>query len=538
MTNNTHQLSHPACFEGLAGALISMMEDQIMHGILGLPFIREMMEGTLNQNIFRFYIIQDTIYLQTFSKIFVLAATKIDLLKEVNGEAQYLFLLEQSKGALEEAANLHHEYFKKWNIDSVKDAKASKSCLLYTSFLLASANSDTFLQTLCSCLPCYYIYYRVAQYITNKMMNESGEVLLTDSHPYADWIKSYSSDEFKKGVEQFSAFINTYAPTASESEKEKCFENVKMASQMEYLFWDSAYYLEEWPVEEIERRQVKNLNPVAPKSALTIAGSDSGGGAGIQADLNTFHAHHLFGTSAITALTAQNTLGVQGVFPVSAEFLAKQIDSVMSDINIVSVKTGMLYSSELIRVVIEKLKHYRELNPNIKVVVDPVMVSTSGHNLLKDEAVDALVREFFPMATLITPNIPEAERILELTDSPFKITTVELSKKAAKTISETFGIRNVLVKGGHLINSEYAVDILYESEADRFVSLHANFIQSNNTHGTGCSLAAAIASNLALGSTLEDAVRRSKLYVLNAIVRGFNPSQNQTGHGTLNHKLF
>ncbi|KAG2393472.1 hypothetical protein C9374_007003 [Naegleria lovaniensis] len=540
-TSQTH--SSPvlcsSCNEGLAGELILMMEQQIIEPILGLPFIREMMEGTLSEEIFRFYIIQDAIYLQTFSKVFALVATKIDLMKTPNGEQQYLFLLEQSKGALEESFKLHHEYFKKWNINAFKEgSKSSKSCLLYTSFLLSAAHSDSLLEALCACLPCYYIYFRVAQYITDRMLSNSTESsLLTDSHPYVDWIKSYSSDEFKKGVELFSAFINQYAQTASEREREKCRENVTITSQMEYLFWNSSYYMEEWPIEELDRKRTLQSSNSAkvPKAVLTIAGSDSGGGAGIQADLNTFHAHHVFGTSAIAALTAQNTLGVQGVFPVPPEFLAKQIDSVLSDINVCAVKTGMLYSSELIRVVIERLKFYKK-ERTLHVVVDPVMVSTSGHNLLKDEAVEIIVKEFFPISTLITPNIPEAERILQLTETPFLITNVEQSKQAAKIISTTFGISNVLVKGGHL-QGPFAVDVLYESAVDMYYTFQADLIHSNNTHGTGCSLAAAIASNLAMGSSLEDAVRKAKLYVLNGILRGFNTSIKGTGHGTLNHKL-
>ena len=514
-------------YSGLAADLIVMMEDQIMDSIEGLPFIREMMEGTLSEDIFQFYIVQDTIYLQTFSKVFAIAATKIDLFRE--GEEQFLFLLEQSKGALNESAKLHHEYFKKWNIDPMKDAKPSKSCLLYTSFLVSTAYTTSMLQTLCACLPCYYIYYRVAQYITKKM--STGD-LLADSHPYVDWIKSYSSDEFKLWVDQFSKLINHYAVSASEAEKEHCVELVKYASQMEYLFWDSAYYLEKWPIQEFACRKI---GMDTPKSAITIAGSDSGGGAGIQADLNTFHAHHIFGTSAITALTAQNTMGVQGVYPVSPEFLGQQIDSVMSDLKIDVVKTGMLYSPELIQIVTDRMKKYKTENPNLKIVVDPVMVSTSGHNLLKSEAVEILVKEFFPLATLITPNIPEAECILKLTDAPFEITNVEKSKEAAKKIAQTFGINAVLVKGGHMKDTNVAVDVLYESKEDRFITFQAQFIHSNNTHGTGCSLASAIASNLVYGSTMEDSVRCAKLYVFNAIARGFNPGK---GNGTLNHKLF
>jgi hydroxymethylpyrimidine/phosphomethylpyrimidine kinase len=238
-------------------------------------------------------------------------------------------------------------------------------------------------------------------------------------------------------------------------------------------------------------------------TALTIAGSDSSGGAGIQADLKTMTMNGVFGMSAITALTAQNTTGVTGIMEVTPEFLEQQLDAVFTDIYPDAVKTGMVSSTDLIKVIAGKLKQYQAKN----IVVDPVMVATSGAKLISDDAIDTLKEYLFPLATVITPNIPEAEVL-----SGMKIASEEDMVTAAKVIYERFGCA-VLCKGGHQVND--ANDLLYKENGPAWFA--GKRINNPNTHGTGCTLSSAIASNLAKGQTPEDAVKNAKEYISGAL---------------------
>ena len=235
------------------------------------------------------------------------------------------------------------------------------------------------------------------------------------------------------------------------------------------------------------------------ETVLTIAGSDSIGGAGIQADIKTITCNGCYAMSAISAMTAQNTLGVKSVMKSTPEFLADQIDAVFTDIVPDSVKIGMTSSTELIKVIGEKLKEYSAKN----IVLDPVMVSTSGTKLISEEAVSALKSMLFPLATVITPNIPEAEVICG-----FEIKTKEDMERAGECIQSQYGC-SVLIKGGHSVND--ANDFLKTSECSVWFS--GKRISNPNTHGTGCTLSSAIASNLAKGKKLEEAVRLSKDYI-------------------------
>ena len=229
------------------------------------------------------------------------------------------------------------------------------------------------------------------------------------------------------------------------------------------------------------------------KTALTIAGSDSSGGAGIQADLKAMTMNGVFAMSAITALTAQNTTGVQGIFEVTPEFLAQQIDSVFTDIRPDAVKIGMVASSGLIEVIAERLQHYGAKN----IVVDPVMVATSGARLISEDAIATLEARLLPLATVLTPNIPEAEDDMIA---------------AGKDISERYGCA-VLCKGGHRLND--ANDLLYRDGG--YAWFNGKRIDNPNTHGTGCTLSSTIAANLAKGYDLDTAVQRAKAYLSGAL---------------------
>lgn len=239
------------------------------------------------------------------------------------------------------------------------------------------------------------------------------------------------------------------------------------------------------------------------KTAVTIAGSDSSGGAGIQADIKTMTMNNVFAMSAITALTAQNTQGVKGILESSPEFLMSQLDCIFEDIFPDAVKIGMVSSSELIEVIAERLVHYDAKN----IVVDPVMVATSGSNLMKTDAVEKLANLLFPIATVITPNIPEGEVLSEI-----KIESDEDMLKAAQKIGDKYNVA-VLLKGGHSIND--ANDLLYED--GEFTWFKGSRIENPNTHGTGCTLSSAIASNLAKGFDLKESIRRGKDYISDAL---------------------
>ncbi|MBQ4049265.1 MAG: bifunctional hydroxymethylpyrimidine kinase/phosphomethylpyrimidine kinase [Clostridia bacterium] len=254
------------------------------------------------------------------------------------------------------------------------------------------------------------------------------------------------------------------------------------------------------------------------KTALSIAGSDSCGGAGIQADLKTMTLNGVYAMSAITALTAQNTTGVTSIQESTPEFLAQQIDAVFEDIRPDAVKIGMVASAELIEVIANRLSYYKAEN----IVVDPVMVATSGSKLMKSDAVSVLMRELLPMATLITPNIPEAEVL-----SGVKVSTKEDMGNVAKHIGDTFGCA-VLLKGGHSINN--ANDLLYAN--GNYKWFYGKRIDNPNTHGTGCTLSSAIAANLAKGYDIEISVQRAKDYISGALADMLDLGQ---GSGPMNH---
>ena len=254
------------------------------------------------------------------------------------------------------------------------------------------------------------------------------------------------------------------------------------------------------------------------KTALTIAGSDSSGGAGIQADLKTMTMNGVFGMSAITALTAQNTTGVTAIQESTPEFLKQQIDAVFTDIYPDAVKIGMVSSSQLIRVIARRLKFYKAKN----IVVDPVMVATSGSALMKTDAIDTLIEELLPISTVITPNVPEAQVL-----SGMKIENKDDMVAAAKKIGDTYGC-NVLLKGGHSVNG--ANDLLYSK--GNITWFEGKRINNPNTHGTGCTLSSAIASNLAKGFTLEQSVKRAKDYISGALSAMLDLGR---GSGPMNH---
>lgn len=257
-------------------------------------------------------------------------------------------------------------------------------------------------------------------------------------------------------------------------------------------------------------------------SVLTIAGSDSGGGAGIQADLKTFSALGCFGTSAITAITVQNTLGVTDIHSIPTAIAERQIRVVMDDIKPSAIKIGMVHSAELAVAIAGVLKDY----PHVPVILDPVMVATSGDRLILSETIGVLKRELFPLATLVTPNLDEAEIL-----SSMQVRSVEEMKLAAAKILDA-GCHAVLIKGGHLLG-ETLFDVYLENNGFEQI-IRSELIATGNTHGTGCSLSSAIASFIARGCNLPEAVQKASQYIHEAIAEGSDVKTGE-GHGPLNH---
>ncbi len=252
---------------------------------------------------------------------------------------------------------------------------------------------------------------------------------------------------------------------------------------------------------------------------LSIAGSDPSGGAGIQADIKTISALGCYAMTAITSLTAQNTPGVRSIMPSTGAIVADQIDMIMEDIPPMAIKTGMLCNLNVVSTVADKLEQYRPDN----IVVDPVMVSTSGSKLLDDEAIDLIVKRIFPLSTIITPNRSEAKVLTRETDPD----------RQAKILME-MGCRNVLLKGGDSDRKDFKIDYLYLENKHTGIELRADAVNTVNTHGTGCTLSSAIASYLALGYDLEQAVRAAKFYISRALEAGAFVTTGR-GHGPVNH---
>jgi hydroxymethylpyrimidine/phosphomethylpyrimidine kinase len=257
--------------------------------------------------------------------------------------------------------------------------------------------------------------------------------------------------------------------------------------------------------------------------ALTIAGSDSGGGAGIQADLKTFQELGVYGMSALTAITAQNTLGVQGVYPLSVEAVKEQMKSIADDLSPHALKTGMLFNAEIITAVAESVETYSWE----KLVVDPVMIAKGGASLLQQESVQALIEKLIPLAYVITPNIPEAEVLTGM-----KMNTDEDLRKAAVYL-HNMGAKHVVIKGGHAARSDEAVDVLFDG--NDFYEFSSPRFQTEHTHGTGCTFAAAVTSELAKGKVLYDSVKTAKAFITAAIE---NELGIGNGHGPTNHWAF
>ncbi|MFY1046022.1 bifunctional hydroxymethylpyrimidine kinase/phosphomethylpyrimidine kinase [Chryseobacterium sp. GP-SGM7] len=257
-------------------------------------------------------------------------------------------------------------------------------------------------------------------------------------------------------------------------------------------------------------------------SVLTIAGFDGSGGAGIQADIKTISALGCYATSVLTALPIQNTQGVRNIFPIPEEVVSEQIESILDDIFPDAIKIGMVHTSELVETIVETLRRYRK----IPIVFDPVMVATSGHRLIEEKTIKTIIQKLFPIADIITPNMDEAGILVNM-----KVETLDDMKIAGESIKE-LGCKNILLKGGHL-KTELITSLLYNNQ-HHYRTFESEKIETNNTHGSGCTLSSAIASFLAQGNSIEKAVDLAQNYVSEAIYHGYDV-QTGKGNGPLNH---
>jgi len=473
----------------------------------------EMIEGTLPTDKFRGYIIQDAIYLHHFLRVLAIVASKCSVTENMQQILKFL------SDTIPSEVHMQEGYFKELGIPPLEEMLQdldiqSPNNFMYCTFLKEVSTMGSFAEGLCAAFACPYVYMVVGQHIKEHAK---------PNNPYCRWINEYADPSFCEAVQQMAKIIDQEGLNLSRKQRNVCRSHFVRASQMEYLFWDGAYKQQTWPMLHSSMMSQSRMPCV-----LTIAGSDSGGGAGIQADLNTFTANRVFGTTAIAALTAQNSQGIQNIHVPPSEFLIDQINSVLSDMDVQVVKIGMLHDQEVIEKVAHRLK-----SENVKIILDPVMVATSGGRLLKDAALDILVSKLLPITYCITPNIDETESLLKVLHAPFSsVNSIEAMERAARYVSEHCKIPFVLVKGGHLPFSQRCVDVLYDLENDRIHMLEGPFFNTPNTHGSGCSLAAAVAANLANGFPMLESVANAKKYVSGAIQRGVSIGK---GCGTLNH---
>ena len=351
------------------------------------------------------------------------------------------------------------------------------------------------------------LHVRMAHWIAKILM-------ASDPKATSQWLELCSSARWAKLSAQLDAAVEVPLPVPTRL----------LQQYFQLMEHESSLYTGLAPAENAFR--LLQVARITPPRVLIIAGSDSGGGAGLQADLKSCSALGAFGTTAVTALTAQNTHGVQGILPIPSDFLQQQIDSVLSDIGTDVVKTGMLATSEIVKAVAASLTS----SGSFSLVLDPVMVSTSGHTLLQEDAIQSIKEELFPLATLITPNLPETCLLLGIDE----IKTVAMMEQAARELSR-MGPRWVLIKGGHLEDLE-ATDVLCDAETQSCMAFKSRLIANTcHTHGTGCTLASAIAAHLSRGLEVPEAVQEAKDFVTKAIAQSSHLALGTGTQGPMNH---
>jgi hydroxymethylpyrimidine/phosphomethylpyrimidine kinase len=434
-------------------------------------FANKLVNQTLSQKSFDFYITQDYHYLLTYFE----AISKLALFSKTH----HCFdeMVASTKGELD-----HHQHALNQPLNP------SLATTNYTDYLNKIIESENYEDLLISIAPCLIGYYELGKYISNLEVCEDNR--------YAKWIELYQTDDYKEATKICIAFINELKDYDFEKLNKIFIDTI----ELEIAFFD----------------QVIEHNPLP--IVLTIAGSDSSGGAGIQADLKSISANGAYAASVITTITAQNTTGVTDVFDLPVTLIQSQFNTVADDLDISYIKIGMLNSTQIIKTV-DKLTKERQ----IPYVLDPVMVTKGGFKLMKDDAIDVLRETLMQGAFVITPNILEAQIL-----SGLHVEHIESMKACCIKLHE-LGAKNILLKGGHL-NTTKMIDILYFNE--QFYYFETNKFTTRHTHGTGCSLSSALASFLALGLSLDKASEHAISYVQNGMLNNFKVGN---GRGPVNH---
>lgn len=439
------------------------------------PFAEKIASGDLKVEKFKHYLGQDYLYLKAYRNCFIHMAQNSILASERD------YFDKNAIGDIEADMALMFDI----DIDNLQVTSTTEN---YISYLYKILVEGTNLEKLVAIAPCVIGYGVLAREINRYQVNED--------NIYKHWIEIYASSEYQTEVEQYIDLLNNYLP---DEDKLKTLNNIfKTVCELEIEFFNQA---------------IEDLKPIV----LTIAGSDSGGGAGIQADIKAISANGCFAASAITAITAQSTTGVYGIEEVSLNIIKKQIEVVADDMNLSAIKIGMLANVETIETVASSLPS------DVKIVLDPVMVAKDNTKLLASDAVNCLIEILCPKAYVITPNIEEANVMLQS-----NIETVEDMRQACKKLADICET-NILLKGGHLIGDQL-VDVLYYD--NQFFEYHTTRIDTNNTHGTGCSLSSSLAANIAKGLSLEVATKNAIEYVQNGIIQNYPIGR---GKGPINH---
>ncbi len=435
--------------------------------------------GELELSKFRHYLSQDYEYLRVYNNCFKLM--------EVSASSKEQSKFFKTHSIEESELEPIHQYY---NVDD-SNITISQITANYTNYLYKMMMEGTYLERLVALAPCFIGY----AYVGQNVLRLSQENNVRDNY-YQRWIDIYSSPVYFASIKEFMAMINAYEVT--EVEFNKLSEIFKTACKLESDFFKQA------------TGETRNC-------VLTIAGSDSGGGAGIQADIKAISANGCYAASAITAITAQSTTGVYQVELLEPQIIAKQIEVVCNDLAIKAIKIGMLANSDVITSVAQSL------SDEIQVVLDPVMVAKDMTKLLDEDSIDALVKQLFPKAYIITPNIEEVNAILKT-----EVKTVNEMRSAAKKLTD-LGAKNVLIKGGHM-QGDNLVDVLYWN--NEYYEFATRRIDTENTHGTGCTLSSALAANLAKDYSLDIATERAITYVQNGIIENYPVGH---GKGPVNH---
>lgn len=457
-------------FEKLVDNANYLWDDYINH-----QFVHDLVSEKLNKNKFKNYLEQDYIYLKGYNECFKLIA------KECSDEFELNYFTECS--AIESEMKIYQDYM----LD-LTDIHPSKTTNEYLNYMYEIMIHGTHLQKIIVILPCIVGYGFIAKDLAVKEIDKNNY--------YKKWIDLYQSEEFTWPVRDLITIVNSYEVTKEElTELQEIFNYV---CKLEIKFFNQA----------LEPQKV---------GVLTIAGSDCSGGAGIQADIKTISANGAYAASVITAITAQNTMGVTAIENVATKMVEEQMDAVLSDLDIKAIKIGMLADEKVIQAISNKL------NTNIPVILDPVMVAKDNTKLINDLAINDLVKYLFPKAFLVTPNIVEASKLLNM-----EIDNETKMKKACLKLSQ-MGCKNVLLKGGHL-KADQLVDVLYANE--EFYVFYKKRIPTKDTHGTGCSLSSAIATNIAKGLCIEKAVELAIDYVYAGIKLNYSVGR---GCSPINH---